>query len=277
MTRLNEGLFWHFRPAVRCLENAKYAYRAWPNPIHPHRPNCVLKGTRMCFMNRLLTLFSLLLWLWAAPVSAAEVAQAQERQDYQIGISDELNFRFLYVPELNTVATVRSDGRISLPLIGEQMVDGLSLAELTERVEAQMSAHLRRPQLIVNVQGGSSRRIFVGGEVGRPSMQPLLGPLTVLQAVMVAEGVRDTASLQQTIVLRRGPTGERTVLSVDLDAVISGRDLTQDVPLQANDVVIIPRSGIANLGRWVDQYIRRVVPVNLGFNYTISKNGVLQQ
>jgi hypothetical protein len=57
---------------------------------------------------------------------------------------------------------------------------------------------------------------------------------------------------------------------------MSGEDLTQDLPLQAYDVVVVPRSGIANLGRWVDQYIRRVIPFNLGFNYTISKTGVFQ-
>lgn len=230
----------------------------------------------MRYMNQFLVLFFSLFWLGAGAVSAAEGAPVPELPGYQVGISDELNFRFIYVPELNTVVTVRSDGRISLPLIGELLVDGLTLAEVTERVEAQMSAHLRRPQLVVNVQGGGSRRVFVGGEVGRPSMQPLLGPLTVLQAVMVAEGLRESASPQQTTVLRRGPAGERTVLSVDLDAVMSGRDLTQDLPLQAYDVVIVPRSGIANLGRWVDQYIRRVVPVNLGFNYTINRTGVLQ-
>jgi protein involved in polysaccharide export with SLBB domain len=247
-----------------------------PNPINPLCLNRVLEGTCMRYMNQFLVLFISLFWLGAGAVLAAEGAPLPELPGYQVGISDELNFRFIYVPELNTVVTVRSDGRISLPLIGELLVDGLTLAEVTERVEAQMSAHLRRPQLVVNVQGAGSRRVFVGGEVGRPSMQPLLGPLTVLQAVMVAEGLRETASPQQTTVLRRGPAGERTVLSVDLDAVMSGRDLTQDLPLQAYDVVIVPRSGIANLGRWVDQYIRRVVPVNLGFNYTINRNGVLQ-
>lgn len=233
-------------------------------------------GDQCVFLNRLLVLFSALFWLWGATASAAEDGPAPELSGYRVGISDELNFRFLYVPEFNTVVTVRSDGRISLPLIGELMVDGLSLAELTERVESQMSAHLRRPQLLVNVQGGAARRVFVGGEVGRPGMQPLLGPLTVLQAVMVAEGLRDTASPQEAIVLRRGPAGERTVLAVDVEAVISGRDLSQDLPLQPYDVVIIPRSGIANLGRWVDQYVRRVIPFNLGFNYTINKTGVIQ-
>lgn len=233
-------------------------------------------GDQRVFLNRLLVLFFALLLSCGITASAAEDPPAGELPGYRVGISDELNFRFLYVPELNTVVTVRSDGRISLPMLGELTVDGLSLAELTERVESQMSAHLRRPQVLVNVQGGTARRVFVGGEVGRPGMQPLLGPLSVVQAVMVAEGLRETAAPEQAIVLRRGPAGERTVLSVNIEAVMSGKDLAQDLPLQPYDVVIVPRSGIANLGRWVDQYVRRVIPFNLGFNYTINKSGVIQ-
>jgi polysaccharide export outer membrane protein len=150
------------------------------------------------------------------------------------------------------------------------------VTELTTRVEQLLASQVRRPQVIVNIQGGTSQRVFVGGEVMRPGVQPLLGPLTVLQAVMVAEGLKDGAQPSHVIVLRRGATGERNVLSVDLSAAISGRDLAQDLPLQAFDVIVVPRSGVADLGVWVDQYIRRVIPFNLGFSYTINKNGTVQ-
>ena len=79
---------------------------------------------------------------------------------------------------------------------------------------------------------------------------------------------------QQVLLLRRGAQGQRQVLRVDLDAAMSGRDLAGDVPLQAFDVVVVPRSGIADVGRWVDLYIRRVLPVSLGFSYTIDRNRV---
>lgn len=230
----------------------------------------------MSGFNRLLALFCALFCFWASGVMAAEDVPTAPVPGYRVGISDELNFRFLYVPELNTVTTVRPDGRVSLPLMGELAVEGMSMAELTERVETMMAAHLRRPQVVVNVQGSVARRVFVGGEVVRPSTQPLSGPMTVLQAVMQAEGLKDTAQARETVILRRGPSGERTVLTVDLEAVMSGRDLAQDIPLQTYDVVVVPRSGIANVGRWVDQYIKRVIPFNLGFTYSINKTGVYQ-
>ena len=226
-------------------------------------------------LSRRLLVFVFFLMGLVAPVLAVDGGAATGGQEYRVGVGDELNFRFTYVPEMNTAATVRSDGRVSLPLIGEVEASGQSLAELTGQVEQLMSAHLRRPQLVINVQAGAVRRIFVGGEVARPSMQQLAGPLTVLQAVMMAEGLRETAQPAKTIVLRRARDGSASVLQVDLDAVMDGSDLSQDVPLQAYDVVIVPRSGIANLGRWVDQYIKRVLPFSMGFSYTITRNGVL--
>ena len=210
----------------------------------------------------------------AVAVPAAVSGAASSGPDYRITRGDELQLRFFYTPELNLQATVRSDGRVSLPLVGEVVVEGLTIAELTAMVERLLAPQVKRPQLAVNVQAAQTQRVFVGGEVGKPGMQPLLGPLTVLQAVMVAEGMKDTAMPQQVLLLRRGAQGQRQVLRVDLDAAMSGRDLAGDVPLQAFDVVVVPRSGIADVGRWVDLYIRRVLPVSLGFSYTIDRNGV---
>lgn len=236
-------------------------YEIQGRAISPQRLKQFFAG---CF---LLVLF----WVSGSDAIAREPSSAP--LDYRVAIGDELNFRFQYVPELNTVVSVRSDGRLSLPLIGELSVDGLTLAALTERVEQLMLAHLRRPQVTINVQGSSARRIFVGGEVVQPGVQPLLGPLTVLQAVTVAQGVKDSAQLRKTVVLRRGPEGKTQVIVVDLAEVMSGQDVSQDLLLQTYDVVIVPRSGVAELGLWVDQYIKRFLPYSLGFSYTINQVG----
>lgn len=230
----------------------------------------------MHFSYRFFGFLGVLFFAFASVTRASEEHATSIGAGYRVAVNDELNFRFFYLPELNTIATVRADGRVSLPLVGEVPVDGLTVAELTERVEWLMSAHARRPQLMINVQGGTSQRVFVGGEVTRPGVQPLQGPLTVLQAVMVAEGLKDGAQPREVIVLRRGPAGSRTVLPVDLSAAMNGSDLSQDLLLQAYDAVIVPRSGIANLGLWVDQYVKRVLPFSLGFSYTINKNGSIQ-
>lgn len=207
------------------------------------------------------------------PVTAAGGTPAAV---YRITRGDELVLRFVYTPELNTQAVVRSDGRIALPLIGDIAVEGLSIAELTELVQRALAEQVRRPQVVINVQGTGSQRVFVGGEVGRSGVQPLVGPLSVMQAVMAAEGLRDTAQPAEVVVLRRGSGGQTEPIRVDLRPLLAGQPGAQDLLLQPYDVVVVPRSGIANLGLWVDQYVRRVLPVSLGFSYTINRNGTLQ-
>jgi len=193
---------------------------------------------------------------------------------YRVGAGDELNFRFTHTPELNTVAQVRADGKVSLPILGELAVAGLTLSELAERVQAALAQRVRRPEVVINVQGNlPSQRIFVGGEVTKPGVQPLAGALTAMQAVLAADGLKDTAQRNAVIVLRNAADGTRLVYKVDMAALMAGQEGAQDITLAAYDVVIVPRSGIANVGIWVDQYIRRVLPISLGFNYGINRNG----
>ena len=196
---------------------------------------------------------------------------------YRAGPGDELNFRFTYTPELNTVAVVRADGSISLPLLGEVPVAGLSLRELADKGQAALAQRVRRPEVVITVQGNlPSQRVFIGGEVVKPGVQTLAGALTVLQAVMVADGLKDTAQPREVTVLRNGPSGQRVVMKLDLGGLMEGREGIQDIVLAPYDVVIVPRSGIANVGLWVDQYIRRVLPISLGFSYSVNRNGVVQ-
>jgi len=204
------------------------------------------------------------------PVTAG--AQSPEAAVYRITRGDELNFRFFYTPELNMQAVVRSDGRIALPLIGDLAVEGLTIAELTDRVQRGLAEQVRRPQVVINVQGTGSQRVFVGGEVGRSGVQPLVGPLTVMQALMAAEGLKDTAEPADIVVLRRGPQGDTRPIRLDLRPLLAGNPGAQDLALQPYDVVVVPRSGIAQVGLWVDQYLRRALPVSLGFSYTINRN-----
>lgn len=208
----------------------------------------------------------------AAEASPASL-EAAGTPGYRVGRGDELNFRFFYTPELNTVATVRGDGLVSLPLIGDLQVDGLSTQALAAKVEAALAGRVKRPQVTINVQGGTgSQRVFVGGEVARPGAQPLLGPLTVLQAVMAAEGLKDTAQAREVLVLRPQGQGEPSLIKVDLAGLMSGKEGARDVLLAPQDVVLVPRSGIANLNVWVDQYLRRNLPINFGVNYTVNQN-----
>jgi polysaccharide export outer membrane protein len=124
----------------------------------------------------------------------------------------------------------------------------------------------------INVKASAAQRVFVGGQVGRPGMVPLTGALTVLQAVLSAEGFKDDACPSEVVVIRRDPAASAPrslVFMVNLDRVINGKDATQDLLLQPADIVVVPRSGIGRVDLWVDQYIRRLLPFGMNATYTV--------
>jgi protein involved in polysaccharide export with SLBB domain len=206
-----------------------------------------------------------------ATTGAAAARPQPAAAGYRVGAGDELNFRFIYTPELSTVAVVRADGKVSLPLLGEVQAAGMNLRQLADQVQAGLSQRVRRPEVVINVQGNlPSQRVFVGGEVGKPGVQQLAGSLTAMQAVLAADGLKDTAQPREVTVLRNVPGGERQVFRIDMKALMEGDPSAQDVVLAPYDVVIVPKSGIANVGLWVDQYIRRVLPISLGFSYAVG-------
>jgi protein involved in polysaccharide export with SLBB domain len=210
----------------------------------------------------------------ANTANTANTAASTPGASYRINRGDELDLRFIYTAELNTKALVRSDGRISLPLIGELIVEGRTVEELTTHVATLLASQVKRTELTINVTRADPLRIFVGGEVVRPGMQALTGPMTALQAVMAAEGIKDTGLPSNALVLRRNAQGGHDAISLNLDALMTGRQLDGDVALQAFDIVVVPRSGIADLGRWVDLYIRRVLPVSFGISYSFNRGEV---
>lgn len=208
------------------------------------------------------------------PVPLATVNEMTKKfgtADYRIDRGDELDMRFVYTPELNTTVTVRPDGKISAPLLGDIKVAGMSTTQLSESLKKAYAEQVKRPDVAVNVRGFANQRVFIGGEVVRAGTQPLVGPMSILQAVMQAEGFKDTARREEVVIVRRGQNDERMVFAVNLDDIIEGKDTAQDVLLHPMDVVVVPKSGIANVNQWVDQYIRKTIPINFGVSYSFTR------
>jgi protein involved in polysaccharide export with SLBB domain len=185
--------------------------------------------------------------------------------EYKIQVGDELDVKFYFNSDLNEHIVVRPDGRISLQLIPELVVTGLTPRELTEKLKQEYSHELGNPELAVIMRTFSAQRVFVGGEVGMPGEKPLVGPMSVLQAIAMAQGFKDTAKLTEVVLIRRRADGRAVVLPLNLKAAISGVDVSQDLALMPYDVVHVPRSSLATADLFVDQAIKKMIPVTFGF------------
>lgn len=204
---------------------------------------------------------------YPAPISRDQKPYSTD--EYRIQIGDVLDVKFYYNPELNDSVTVRPDGRVSLQLAPEVMAAGITPNDLAGQLRERYRGELRNPQVTVIVRSFGSQRMFVDGEVGTPGLVTLTGPLTVMQAIAEAGGMRETARVNEVLVIRRTAAKKPQVMTVNLENAINGTDLGQDIYVLPFDIVYVPRSPIANVDLWVDQYIRRLIPVPFGFGWTI--------
>jgi len=192
-------------------------------------------------------------------VNASMTALGVENRPYLIRVGDSLDVRFYKTPELNVEKVpVRIDGKISLDLVGDVQAAGLGTDELSANLVRAYSRELQEPQIAVIVRSFGGQ-VYVGGEVTKPTAVNFSEGLTALGAIETAGGFNVEASMENVVLVRRAGDhyeGYRLFLK----KALSGDDYTQDVALQPNDVVYVPKSRIANLNQIVNQYITKMIP-----------------
>lgn len=174
----------------------------------------------------------------STPGSPTRLAVSAEA--YTIGSGDLLAINVWKEPEITRVVPVRSDGRISLPLVGEVQASGRSPRQLEDAITAKLKDFVADPDVTVIVQEVKSQKFNVLGMVMKPGSYPLTNSTTVLDAIATAGGFRDFAKRKDIYVLRRAPDGTQTRLPFNYKDVVKGRNSAQNVALQANDTVVIP-------------------------------------
>ncbi len=197
-----------------------------------------------------------------APKHMEDPLPPVEWRAYRIQVDDTLDIRFWGDSELDQGVTVRPDGMISLPYVDDVRAAGLTPAELDAELTRRYAAELKSPQLTVIVSGAGGQQIYIGGEVaGRGSLR-LTQNMTLAQAIQEAGGFSTSSRLKQVLLIRTMPDGERIARSIDLRPIFSGSDPSRDVPLQGNDIIYVPRTKIANVNLWVQQYVSSILPVD---------------
>lgn len=200
--------------------------------------------------------------------SARPLAPADD-QIYVLQAGDEIEIAFARTPELNVRQVIRPDGGVSLvdapaPQPKEIRAADLTVHELRDRLASLYAAELKDPDISVVVRAYGSNQVYVTGEVGRPAAIPIAGPMSVLQAVLAADGFKTTSRPDQVLVIRPLGGGKASWRIVNLGKALGRADLRDDVRLAPRDIVYVPRSRIADVGEFVDLYIRRLLPIQPG-------------
>ena len=187
---------------------------------------------------------------------------------YIIQPDDELSVKFYYSAHLNQKAVVRPDGFISLQLVHDVRAASLTVSELTKVLKNKYAKFLKEPEISVSVDSLNSQKVYVDGEVVTPGMIKMDSYMTILQAISRAGGLKDGSRDDEVIVIRRNGLKKPFVKIVNVEDAMTGVDITQDIPLKAHDIIYVPKSAIANVNTWVDLYIRKNLPIGVGYSVT---------
>lgn len=161
-------------------------------------------------------------------------------QDYVIGPDDVLEVSYWRDKEHSAEVTVRPDGFISLPLISEVQVAGLTPSAVAERVRVRAAEFLTEPVVTVVVKRINSRKVFITGEVARPGAYAITGPTTVLQMIATAGGLTDFADRSAIVVIRAaGPGAPAAHLVVNYNQLAKLQKLEQNVELRPGDTIVV--------------------------------------
>jgi polysaccharide export outer membrane protein len=161
-------------------------------------------------------------------------------KDFVIGNGDVLNINVWKQPDLSRSVPVRSDGKVSLPLIGEVKAAGQTPLKLEEELTSKFQPFLAEPEVTVIVEQINSEKFNILGRVAKPGSYPLVNPTTVLDAIALAGGCRDFAKQKSIYILRRQANGSETRLPFNYQDVIKGKDTAQNIDLQPRDTIVVP-------------------------------------
>jgi polysaccharide biosynthesis/export protein len=184
-------------------------------------------------MSMRLTLFVLL------SMSAVLTPAFAQEQSYAVKPGDLLQVAVWKEPELQRPVLVRPDGQFSFPLAGEIDARGKSVSDLQKLLSERLKRFIADPVVTVSIQEVKGNKVYVIGQVTKPGEFIVNPSVDVMQALSMAGGLTPFANQGSIVVLRRR-SGAQTAIPFRYADVLKGRELQQNIMLEAGDVVVVP-------------------------------------
>jgi len=174
----------------------------------------------------------------ARTTGAVATAYTPSENDYRLGAGDKLRIEVYKEAQLSQALQVRPDGKITLPLVGDITASGRTPIELRDSITSALREYVTNPVVTVIVQEATANKIFVIGEVATPGEQVLVGPMTALQALAQAGGLKEFAKAGDIHILRKSSSGLTKTIDFDYKGALKGK--VDPMPLQPGDTIVVP-------------------------------------
>jgi len=179
------------------------------------------------------------LWAFALCLPLAAQEPAFKDAPYTVHPGDLLSVSVWKEPEMGGTVLVRPDGTFSVPLAGQMDATGKSVAELQQLLTQRLHKYIADPVVTVSIQEVRGNKVYVIGQVTKPGEFVVNPRVDVMQALSMAGGTTPFAALNDIVILRRTEAGQQAI-PFRYNEVVHGRNLRQNITLQAGDVVVVP-------------------------------------
>lgn len=159
---------------------------------------------------------------------------------YVIGTDDVLAINVWNEKDLSRSVPVRSDGMISLPLVGEVQAAGQTPLQLERDITTTLRNFITAPSVAVMVEKINSKKFNILGEVVRPGSYSIALAGTVVDAIALAGGFRDFAKKKGIYILRSAVDGKQARINFNYKQFIAGKNVAQNINLEPHDTIIVP-------------------------------------
>lgn len=181
-------------------------------------------------------------WLLAMLLAVAGTAALAAPPDatYTVKPGDMLQVSVWKEPELQAPVLIQPDGRFSFPLAGQIDANGKTVAQLQQEIATRLGHYITDPVVTVSLTQVNGNKVYVIGQVQKPGDFVVNPSVDVMQALSMAGGMTPFAALGSIKILRHTAGGNLLALPFNYNDVAHGNDLSQDITLQAGDVVVVP-------------------------------------
>jgi polysaccharide biosynthesis/export protein len=199
----------------------------------------------------------------ASPVTDKSLYQPSLEAEYRISPGDALLVNSYFEPSLKQPVVVQPDGEITLLLVGSVLAAGKTPAQLSRELTSAYEAFIPATDVSATVTDIATQAVYIGGEVKQPSMETMRAQTTVLAAIIEAGGFTPSANRQQILIVHPGNDNRIHVVQENIEAVLDNQ--AGDIYLRRHDIVYVPKTQIAKVDEWVEQYINGLIPKQTQF------------
>jgi protein involved in polysaccharide export with SLBB domain len=195
------------------------------------------------------------------PEGADVAERLRSHQEYALKAGDRVAVQVLTDPTLNSITEIQPDGWASIPWAGMIQAQGRPLLGLRQEIEDSLGKYLRHPIVTMSIEAFGPSRVYVTGEVRVPGAYRIEAGQTVVGAIAAAGGLLTTANTQDVLLMRRVSETEASVFRINIQRVLKGAKEFGDPLVQHQDIVHVPRTLIADINLFVQQFFEGIRPL----------------